>query len=266
MLVARCLMLVAHCWSLVTRRSLPGSSENVEEKEPLTVGGQAIIEGVMMRSPWRVASAVRRKNGEIVVDSYPFISLTKRSKIWGLPVLRGAVSLFEALYLGIKTLNWSAEIASEDEGVQGKSGKGIKDKALASVSILFAFVLGIGLFMYLPYWISGLIRDAGGSQFLFHLVAGVIRITIFLLYLYFISLWSDIKRVFQYHGAEHKSIFAFETTGEADVRTASQHIRFHPRCGTSFLLITAVVIILLFAIIDSIIIPLFGPYRNPFHR
>jgi uncharacterized protein YqhQ len=237
-----------------------------DNSEPLTVGGQAVIEGVMMRSPWRIATAVRRKKGEIVVDSYPFISLTKRKKTWGLPILRGAVSLFEALYLGIKTLNWSAEIAVQDEMGEDKKSQGWKDKVLATLSILFALIAGLGLFMYLPYWISGLIKDAGGSQFIFHLVAGIIRITIFLLYLYLISMWSEIRRIFQYHGAEHKSIFAYESTGEAEVQTAFQHSRFHPRCGTSFLLITAVVIILLFAVIDSIIVPLFGAYRNPFQR
>lgn len=235
---------------------------------PLKVGGQAVIEGVMMRSPHTVATAVRKPDGRILVDSFPYITLTKRYKILGFPVIRGAVNLGEALYLGIKTLNWSAAEAVEAEKGGGKdSGRAaVWDKLLSVLTIVLSIAAAVGVFMLIPYWSAGIMRDASGSQFLFHAVAGFIRIVLFLLYLYLISLWSEIRRVFEYHGAEHKSIFAYESSGETNVEAARENVRFHPRCGTSFILITAVVIIFIFAIIDSLLIPIIGEYHSPFHR
>lgn len=241
------------------------SYATAESSKRPNVGGQAVIEGVMMRSPAAVATAVRAPNGEIVIDSFPFVSLTKRSKFWGLPVIRGAVNLGEALYLGVKTLNWSASIAAREDGKEA-APESFKDKLLGALSMIFAFAVGIGVFLYLPYLVSGFFKNVSGSQFWFHAVAGSVRIILFLLYLYFISMWKEIRRVFEYHGAEHKSIFAFEKTGKAEAEIAAEYSRFHPRCGTSFLLITAVIIIFLFAILDSIIVPLFGDYANPLHR
>jgi len=235
--------------------------------EPLTVGGQAVIEGVMIRSPYSVATAVRKSDGGIEIDSFPYTPLAKRKKFYNLPVVRGALTLGEALYLGIRTLNWSAEMAAGEENEESKKKPGkIQEKAMQILSIIAAFALGMGLFMFVPYWISGVVRDAGGSQFAFHAVAGAIRITIFLLYIYFISLWKDMRRVFEYHGAEHKSIFAFEKTGEVEVDTARGQSRFHPRCGTSFLLITAIIVIFLFAVLDTILMPIIGEYKSPLHR
>ena len=229
------------------------------------VGGQAVIEGVMMRSPFAVATAVRNPAGDIVVDKFPFVSLSRRNKFWGLPILRGAVALGEAMYLGVKTLNWSASIAAEEDGGEAKP-LSFWEKVMSVVTMIVAFAAGMGIFMYIPYLTAGVIRDASGSQFLFHAVAGGIRIVLFLLYLYLISLWKEIRRVFEYHGAEHKSIFAFEITGKADSEKAAQYPRFHPRCGTSFLLITAVIVIFLFAILDSILVPLIGEFKSPLHR
>lgn len=221
----------------------------------------------MIRSPFSVATAVRKFDGEIEVDSFPYTPLSKRNKFYDLPVVRGAVSLGEALYLGMKTLNWSAEVAASENSDEDKKKSGkVTEKILQVLSIIAAFALGIGLFMFFPYWISGIVRDAGGSQIAFHAVAGAIRIVIFLLYIYFISLWKEIRRVFEYHGAEHKSIFAFEKTGEVEIDTARQQSRFHPRCGTSFILITAVIVIFLFAVLDTLLIPLIGVYKSPLHR
>ena len=238
--------------------------QSKDKKKP-AVGGQAVIEGVMMRSPFAVATAVRNPAGDIVIDKFPFVSLSKKSKFWGLPILRGAVALGEAMYLGVKTLNWSASIAAEEDG-QAAKPLSFKEKLISVLTMIFAFGAGMGIFMYIPYLTAGFIRDASGSQFLFHAVAGAIRIGLFLLYLYLISLWSEIRRVFEYHGAEHKSIFAFEITGEADVNKAAEYPRLHPRCGTSFLLITAVIVIFLFAILDSILVPLIGEFSSPLHR
>lgn len=242
------------------------SSENSKDKESLAIGGQAVIEGIMIRSAGKVATAVRRKNGEIEIDSYPYVSLTKRNKWMGKLIIRGAVSLGEAMYIGVKALNWSAEKFAEDEGNGEHRAEKWYDKIVSVVSILVAFALGLGLFMLLPYYISGIIRDAGGSQLAFHAVAGFIRISIFLLYLYVISLWKDVQRVFEYHGAEHKNIFAYEKSGKVDFKAAAAESRFHPRCGTSFLLITAIVVIFVFAVLDSILIPFIGEYKSALHR
>lgn len=234
--------------------------------EIMTVGGQAVIEGVMMRSPYAVATAVRKPDGEIEVDAFPFISLTKRSKLLGFPVIRGAVNLGEAMYLGVKTLNWSAAAAVEDGKKTEADSSQLWNKLLSFLSILVAIIFAAGLFMLLPYWGAGIIRDASGSQIAFHAVAGTMRILIFLLYLYAISWLKDMRRIFQYHGAEHKTIFSFEKTGEIEVQSASAESRFHPRCGTSFLLITAIVVIFLFAVLDSLLIPIIGNYKSPLHR
>jgi uncharacterized protein YqhQ len=243
----------------------PDNNELESVRKNGSVGGQAVIEGVMMRSPHTVATAVRKPAGDIVVESFPFISISKKyKKTFGLPVIRGAVSLGEALYLGIKTLNWSAAIASDETDEPKKES--FWDKLLSIFSIVFSLAAGMGIFMFIPYWTAGLVREADGSQFLFHAAAGVIRIIIFLMYLYLISLWKEIRRVFEYHGAEHKSIFAFEKSGAAEVGAALKQSRFHPRCGTSFLLITAIVVIFLFAVIDTLLIPIIGEYKTPFHR
>ena len=239
--------------------------ESLKDKK-ITVGGQAVIEGVMMRSPYAVATAVRNPDGDIIVESFPFISLSKKSKIWGFPVLRGAVSLGEALYLGIKTLNWSADIAAGDDEKEKDRKNGFMQKLISVLTTMFALALGVGIFMYIPYFVSGLVKESSSSQFIFHSVAGSIRIILFLTYLYLISLWKEIRRVFEYHGAEHKSIFAFEKTGEASAESAAQYSRFHPRCGTSFLLITAIIIIFLFAILDSLLVPIIGEFKSPLHR
>ena len=255
---------------MMLMKSMNDGGVNVPEQldrqvESIAMGGQAVIEGIMMRSPSAVATAVRKPDGKIVIDSFPFRSLTKRKRILGWPIIRGAVSLGEALYLGIKTLNWSAAIAAESED-GGDAENSLMDKIISALSILAAVAAGLGIFMLIPYWVTGLVRESGGSQFLFHIVAGLIRIVIFLLYLYVISMWKEIRRVFEYHGAEHKSIFAYEKNGEVDVESARGESRFHPRCGTSFLLITAIVVIFLFAILDSLLIPVIGQYKTPVHR
>ncbi len=245
---------------------MPNASIHNPLTKPPSVGGQAVIEGVMMRSPFAVATAVRQPGGKIVIEAFPFISLTKRSKFWGFPVIRGAVNLAEALYLGIKTLNWSASMADNSDGKkENTSSKGLEKFREAS-TILIATLIAMGVFMYLPYLLSGLANSDSDSQIVFHLIAGSIRIALFLGYIYAISFWKEIRRVFEYHGAEHKSIFAFEKTGGAEPASAKLYSRFHPRCGTSFLLITAVIIIFIFAVLDSIIVTLFSDYPTALHR
>jgi uncharacterized protein YqhQ len=234
---------------------------------PLKIGGQAVIEGVMIRSPHRVATAVRRVDGTIEIKSFPFISLTKKNKCLNLPVIRGAISLYEMLNIGIKTLTWSAEIAARDESPDmEQKPEPLKEALFTWGSVILAFVIALLLFMYLPYLITQNLSENSRNQFLFHLIAGTIRIFIFMGYIYVLTLFKDFRRIFAYHGAEHKSIFAFEKTGKVEVGESLKFPRFHPRCGTSFLLISVIFIILLMAILDSIIVPIVGNYKNSFIR
>lgn len=225
----------------------------------LNVGGQAVIEGVMMRSVDRIATAVRKPNGEILVKTDPYESITKRFKVLGWPVVRGAVSFVEMLIIGIKTLNFSADVAiKEIEAEEAlKKGKEIKQEAPKSgslaltLSALFAFAFGIVLFFFFPLALAdlfGIKKDA----IAFNLMAGGIRLTMFLLYVWLISFFKDFKRIFQYHGAEHKSIYAYEMGDELTPERAACHTRFHPRCGTSFILIVALSAVFIYAISDSI--------------
>jgi uncharacterized protein YqhQ len=230
----------------------------------INVGGQAVIEGVMMRSPKRVSTAVRKAGGDIVVKNQEFISLTKRYKILGFPLLRGVVSLGEMLVIGIKTLNYSAEVAiKEAERLEGKEEKSsffssdtFKTFYLV-LTVVFALALGIGIFFFLPLWfsqLSGVKRQA----LAFNLVAGLFRVGLFLLYVWGISRIGEFKRIFQYHGAEHKSIYTYESGKDLTLENVREYGTRHPRCGTSFILIVAVFAILVYSVSDTIYFLLAG--------
>jgi len=233
---------------------------NEEALMPETnVGGQAVIEGVMMRSKDRVATAVRIPNGEILVKTDEYRSLSTRYRLLKLPILRGVVTFGEMLVIGIKTLNFSAEVAVREleREEATKKGEEFVDRTKKSsnwilgLTMVFAVGLGIGIFFFLPLAIASLLnieKDAVP----FNLMAGVIRLTFFVLYVWGISFMADFKRIFQYHGAEHKSIYAYEMGDDLEPERASKHTRFHPRCGTSFILIVALLAILIYAISDSI--------------
>ncbi|MEK6755860.1 MAG: DUF1385 domain-containing protein [Bacteroidota bacterium] len=233
----------------------------------MQIGGQAVIEGVMMRAPGSVATAVRRANGEIVVRKESFVSIVERLKVLKLPVLRGAVGLIDMLYLGIKTLNYSAEIAMLDieASVAAKSGNGQprkKSKAASTAAmvgtLVVALALGIAIFFVLPIVVTTSVFRFEQDAFAFNLIAGLIRITILLAYLVIISAMRDIKRLFQFHGAEHKAVFAFELSDDLLPPVVLQRSRFHPRCGTSFLLIVMFVAIVSFSLLDALLISLLG--------
>ncbi len=225
----------------------------------LSVGGQAVIEGVMMRSKDRVATAVRISTGEILVKSEEYTSLTKRKKILGLPVLRGVISFFEMLIIGIRTLNFSADIAVKEAEKAEAAIKGevytARDRKSSSFVLIgtaiFAMAIGILVFFFVPLAISSLF-SRGKDAVAFNLVAGVIRVLLFLLYVWGISLFGEFKRVFQYHGAEHKSIFAYENSAELTPESVSRFSTFHPRCGTSFILIVALFAIFIYSFSDTI--------------
>ncbi|MEE9443338.1 MAG: DUF1385 domain-containing protein [candidate division Zixibacteria bacterium] len=226
----------------------------------LAVGGQAVIEGVMMRSDDRIATAVRIPSGEIKVKTDKYISLTKRKKILGWPIIRGAVSFIEMLIIGIKSLNFSADVAvTEIEKEEAaKNGEVYKEKEkkksntlVLAGTVVFALALGITIFFFLPLVISSLLH-VKKDALLFNIVAGIIRVIFFIMYVWGISFIADFKRVFAYHGAEHKSIFAFESGARMSPEDVSSYPRRHPRCGTSFILIVAIFAILIYSISDTI--------------
>lgn len=243
----------------------------MSEDLKVSIGGQAVIEGVMMRSPKCIATVVRRKDGSFENKKIDFEPITNRIKILKLPILRGFVNLVDTLKVGIETLNWSADIAIEDEKKEKaeKEGKEVEEKKESTLSKIFdylgtAFILVavLGLFMYVPYLISDSLESVSDNQFLFNLLAGAIRIVFLILYMYAISFMPDVRRVFEYHGAEHKSIFNFEKRLPMTVDNVRKQSRFHPRCGTSFILIVAINTIILYAILDSIIVANYGDYPN----
>jgi len=225
--------------------SLPHSSVPRKGGDQIRVGGQAVIEGVMMRSPNSMAIAVRRPNGEIVVKRERLNFFSEKKFFSKLPLVRGIINLLSALVLGVKALNFSANQSLEEE----------KEVSSWTMGLTFTFALcfGISLFFLLPLFLTKWLRFAipmiSTSGILFNLVDGIIRLLIFLAYLWAISFFKEIRRIFQYHGAEHKSIFAFEY-GEVLIPERVKAFSYlHPRCGTSFLLIVMVVSILVFALI-----------------
>jgi len=216
----------------------------------INIGGQAVIEGVMMRAPRSVAIAVRRPSGEIVVRREEAIPLSERFPVVKLPIVRGAVALFQSLIVGIKALNFSANEAMVEE--EGGEKEELSSWAMGG-TMAVAFGFGILLFFILPLYLTKLlIPIIGSSNIVFNLVDGVIRVAVFLLYIWSISRMKDIQRVFQYHGAEHKSIFAFEAGEELTVENVRKYSCLHPRCGTSFLLIVMLVSILIFSLIPKL--------------
>lgn len=217
----------------------------------MEVGGQAVIEGVMMRSPKCITVAVRKGNGEIVVRKDPYTSLTRRYRFLNLPVLRGAVVLIETLYIGMKALSFSADVAIQEDGENDNSKeftRSKKDEIFKSLWLALTIILGIALafflFFYLPLMITNLLGVK--QSFLFNLLDGMIRISIFLIYLWLITSWKSMRRIFEYHGAEHKSIFALEAGEELTLENIRKYSTHHPRCGTSFLLIVMLVSIAVF--------------------
>ncbi|MBD3367497.1 MAG: DUF1385 domain-containing protein [Candidatus Eisenbacteria bacterium] len=237
-------------------------------------GGQAVIEGVMMRGPTKVATAVRLPSGGIAVHAEPFVSFSRKNRLLRLPVVRGGLTLIESLQLGLKSLNYSAGVAmeaAEDEAREGDvaetgetAGAGADDhqrgaandpepgqwKTTAALTgtMVFALALGVLFFFYIPLVLTDFIMVRTGLEgsVLFNLIDGVIRVAFFLAYIWSISLWKEMRRVFEYHGAEHKTIFMEEAGDELTPENAKKYVTKHPRCGTSFLLIVMVVSILVF--------------------
>ena len=212
----------------------------------LPIGGQAVIEGVMMRSPSRVAVAVRRPDGGIALMERPFASVTLRHRLLALPVVRGAVGLFETLALGIAALNFSAEEATRDEAAAGATKSAVQGGAQI-LTIAISLALGVFVFVVLPARLTGWLGFHGRVGF--GLVDGLFRLAAFVLYLVLISQWKEMRRVLGYHGAEHKAIHALEAGAPLTPESVQSFPRLHPRCGTSFLFLIVVVSIVVFTFI-----------------
>ena len=211
----------------------------------MTVGGQAVLEGVMMRSPGNWAVAVRTPGGTIAQVTRPIDSAMARHWVLRLPVIRGVMALGESLAIGFRALAISANYAAQEEGADPAEG----EKELSRGALIFAFAIAIGFAVALFKVTPGLITEAlpikSGGWFV--IVEGAIRVTIFVAYLSLISLLPDLRRVFQYHGAEHKAINAYEAGEELDPETVQRYSLIHPRCGTAFLLWVMVIAVFVFA-------------------
>lgn len=246
----------------------------MSEKKMTSIGGQAVIEGIMMRGPEKIAVAVRKPDGEIIIDE-------QENKIKGgirkIPFIRGIFAFIDSMVIGIKALMFSANFYEEDgtakESDEGKAvkenekdSKEEKDKEMPAwamaLTVLTSLCLSIGLFIALPNVIASFIVPNSGNNgnvFLYNLVESVMKVLIFLTYLLVVSKMKDIQRVFEYHGAEHKTIFCYENGEELTVENVKKFQRFHPRCGTSFLLFVIIISIIVFSVIgrfDSKIINL----------
>jgi uncharacterized protein YqhQ len=204
------------------------------------VGGQAVMEGVMMRGVSTWAVAVRKPDGDVDVQSFPLVSWTKRHPALRWPVIRGVVALVESLAIGFKALGMSAnaQLPEDEEPISG---------GLWAGTVVVALLFAVGLFFVVPVGLTSLFKDRLGSAFLFWLVEGVLRTAIFLGYLALLSRLRDLRRVFEFHGAEHKTISCFEAGEPLTPENARRYSRLHPRCGTSFLLIVMIVAIFVFA-------------------
>ena len=201
----------------------------------LAVGGQAVIEGVMMRDANKTATAVRLPNGEIEVETHPVTSIRERYPVLNLPLIRGSVIMVESLVIGMRALSFSAQAAGEEDEQMTK-------KEIA-MTILFALVLASVLFIVIPTGAAHLAAAYTDDPVVFNLIEGGIRLLVFLLYIWGISFMGGIRRVFQYHGAEHKTIHCYEAGEALTVENVQKFPRLHPRCGTNFLLIVMVVAI-----------------------
>lgn len=217
------------------------------------VGGQAVIEGVMMRGNKGQATAIRKSDGKIEIDMKKIVPITKKYKFLNIPFIRGIFVLIDSLVTGINTLNYSASFFEEDEEeskfelwLKNKFGDKSNDLIVGGTMVL-SFALAIGLFVALPTSIASLFAALNLNPVLLNLIEAIIRIVILLIYMYSISKMDDIYRVFQYHGAEHKSIFCYEVDEELTVENVRKFPRFHPRCGTNFLFLIMFVSIIIFS-------------------
>jgi uncharacterized protein YqhQ len=216
----------------------------LESGEETLVGGQAVLEGVMMRSPHAWGIAVRKPSGEIVTHSEPLERPSEQHKWMGWPVVRGVMTLGNAMTLGFRALKFSAN-AALDEIPANDQGKKVEITGwMAGLNMAFSIAFFIFMYKYLPLLATTELKKVNpvfGQQFLFNLVDGLIRIAMFLLFVWGVSLWKDIRRVYEYHGAEHKTVYAFENGDPLETAAVQKYSTYHPRCGTSFLMTVMII-------------------------
>ncbi|MDW5298841.1 MAG: DUF1385 domain-containing protein [Sedimentibacter sp.] len=228
------------------------SDNFLKEVKKTSIGGQALIEGIMMKGPDKIATAVRKPNGEIEVRESEINSLFK-NKFFKLPLIRGSFVLIDALVSGIKELMYSAEFYGEDyeeDALDKFLKKVFKDKAdtaIIYVSVIISLVFSVGIFILGPTLLTNLLKNLVTNIILLNLIGGVIRVFLFVGYVYLVSKLKDIKRVFMYHGSEHKTIHCYEHGEDLTVENVKKYSTFHPRCGTSFMINVMLISIVVFS-------------------
>jgi len=235
---------------LVAVQLLPVLEEGGQET---LVGGQAVLEGVMMRSPHAWAIACRKPSGEISVHSEPLERLSEKHKWMGWPVVRGVITLGHAMSLGFRALKFSANTALDELMPEKTEGKKLEISGwVATVNIIFSLGFFIFMYKFLPLVAATQLKRVSpifGEQIVFNLVDGVIRIGLFLLFIWGVSLFKDIHRVYEYHGAEHKTVYAFENGDPLEIPAVQKYTTYHPRCGTSFLMTVMIISILVYTVV-----------------
>lgn len=225
------------------------------EKKMTLIGGQAVIEGVMMKGPKGIVTSVRRKDGKIVSRKEV---LPKSSKLSRIIFLRGIANLIEMLVVGIRALVWSSNQALDDEEEEEEFGA--KEIALL---LIVSFGFAIGFFVALPYFLTHVIGfKETASPVLFNLIDGIIKIALFFAYLISISFMKDIRRLFEFHGAEHMSVYCYEAKKELTVENVKKYATEHPRCGTSFIIIVLIISILIFALIPTLVLWIYPGFEE----
>jgi len=242
--------LLRHLRFLAAVQLLP-ALESAEETT--LVGGQAVLEGVMMRSPHAWGICIRRPDGSLATHSEPLEKLSDKHKWMAWPFVRGIMTLGQAMTLGFRALRYSADVALGELMPEDKKKTEISGWVLA-VNLILSLGFFIFMYKFVPLLAATNLKNhypAFGNQILFNVVDGVIRIALFLLFIWGISLWADIRRVYQYHGAEHKTVFAFEANDPLTVQNAQAYTTFHPRCGTSFLMTVMLIAMFIYMLIPA---------------
>ena len=232
----------------------------LESGEETLVGGQAVIEGVMMRAPHSYCVAVRKPDGEIVTEEMPVPRMSEKYPLFKLPILRGLGTLGQAMSLGVKALKFSANAALTEEEAGKKKPEEVSSWML-SLNMLFSFAFFVFVYKFIPLFLVTELRNwypALNGRIAFNAADGVIRMLIFVGFLLLISRWKDIRRVFEYHGAEHKVVFNYEAGTPVNIENAQAFTTYHPRCGTSFLLVVMMVSMVVYTFIpfDSFVMKL----------
>jgi uncharacterized protein YqhQ len=241
--------LIAGTFGAVTNGLTASSATTADRNVDMLIGGQAVLEGVLMRSLSGYSIAVRQPNGGVSIKKDKLVSVTKKYPLLRFPIIRGSVVLIQSLILGIRALNYSAGVVGEIE-----EGKQEMSSAAVAGSMIMALLLGIGIFILAPLGLTNLIRHylmPAMTNFTYNVVDGVIRAIFFFVYIVSISYMSEIRRLFQYHGAEHKTVYTFEASEDLTVENARKKSTLHPRCGTSFLMFVLVISIVVFSLVPS---------------